>query len=68
MQLMLQSSTPTEADRIALTNMFRAIAEYGRRVRQRRESESQDAVQIESTELKHESDDQPPIKADKGKA
>jgi hypothetical protein len=68
MQLMLQSSTPTEADRIALTNMFRAIAEYGRRVRQRRESESQNAVQIESTELKHESDDQPPIKADKGKA
>lgn len=27
---------PTEADRIALTNMFKAIAEYGRRVRLRR--------------------------------
>jgi hypothetical protein len=27
---------PTDADRIALTSMFKAIAEYGRRVRLRR--------------------------------
>ncbi|MFZ5902729.1 MAG: hypothetical protein ACOYZ8_04175 [Chloroflexota bacterium] len=31
---------PTEADRIALTNMFKAIAEYGRRVRLRRLAEA----------------------------
>lgn len=36
------SSTPlaTEADRIALNNMFRAIAEYGRKVRLRRLAEA----------------------------
>jgi hypothetical protein len=52
---MLQSSPSTEADRIALTNMFRAIAEYGRRIRQRREAEGQKDAQIESTEPKHDS-------------
>ena len=31
---------PTEVDRIALTNMFKAIAEYGRRVRLRRLAEA----------------------------
>ena len=31
---------PKEADRIALTNMFKAIAEYGRRVRLRRLAEA----------------------------
>jgi hypothetical protein len=31
-----QSSLAAEADRIALNNMFRAIAEYGRKVRLRR--------------------------------
>jgi len=31
---------PMEADRIALTNMFKAIAEYGRRVRLRRQAEA----------------------------
>lgn len=30
---MLSISPPTEADRIALTKMFKAIAEYGRKVR-----------------------------------
>lgn len=31
-----QTNLPTDADRIALTRMFKAIAEYGRRVRLRR--------------------------------
>jgi hypothetical protein len=62
---MLQPSSPTDADRIALTNMFRAIAEYGRRIRQRRETDGQNAVQIESTELEHESDGQPPLEQTK---
>jgi hypothetical protein len=34
-----QASPPTEADRIALTNMFKAIAGYGRKVRLRRLAE-----------------------------
>jgi|WetSurMetagenome_2_1015567.scaffolds.fasta_scaffold10698_4 hypothetical protein len=34
-----QSSPATDADRIALNNMFRAIAEYGRKVRLRRLAE-----------------------------
>ena len=33
-----------EADRIALNNMFRAIAEYGRKVRLRRQAECSDAA------------------------
>lgn len=35
----LNPPNPTDADRIALNNMFKAIAEYGRRVRLRRQSE-----------------------------
>jgi hypothetical protein len=35
-----QSSLATEADRIALNNMWRAIAEYGRKIRLRRLAES----------------------------
>jgi hypothetical protein len=38
-----QTSTPTEADRIALTNMFKAIAEYGRKVRLRKLAECEKA-------------------------
>ncbi|MBI5954869.1 MAG: hypothetical protein HY865_24685 [Chloroflexi bacterium] len=60
MQVMLQSSPPTEADRIALTNMFRAIAEYGRRIRQRGETEGQKDVRVEFTEPKHDPDGQLP--------
>lgn len=38
---MTQSSTSvTEADRIAVTNLFKQIAEYGRKVRERREAEA----------------------------
>jgi hypothetical protein len=48
-----QSSPATDADRIALNNMFRAIAEYGRKVRLRRLEESQAAVCEEAR------DDQP---------
>ena len=33
-----------EADRIALNNMFRAIAEYGHKVRLRRQAECSDAA------------------------
>ncbi len=36
---MLPTLPPTDADRIALTNMFKAIAEYGRRVRLRKQAE-----------------------------
>ena len=36
---MLPNSPPTEADRIALNKMFKAIAEYGRRVRLRKQTE-----------------------------
>lgn len=32
---MLSTSPPTDADRIALTRMFKAIAEYGRKMRLR---------------------------------
>lgn len=35
-KVMVPSSPPTEADHIALKNMFKAIAEYGRRIRLRR--------------------------------
>jgi hypothetical protein len=41
----LHTLPPLEADRIALTNMFKAIAEYGRKVRLRRQFE------CEKTEL-----------------
>lgn len=36
----LDAPIPIEADRIALTNMFKAIAEYGRRVRLRQQAEA----------------------------
>ncbi|WKZ52718.1 MAG: hypothetical protein QY329_08240 [Anaerolineales bacterium] len=35
-QVVSQTDPSTDADRIALTSMFKAIAEYGRRVRLRR--------------------------------
>jgi hypothetical protein len=36
---MVQKST--EADRLALAQMFKSIAEYGRKIRQRRQAESE---------------------------
>jgi len=36
---MLPNSPPNEADRVALNKMFKAIAEYGRRVRLRKQAE-----------------------------
>ena len=36
---MLPTPSPTEADRVALNKMFKAIAEYGRRVRLRKQAE-----------------------------
>jgi len=35
---MLETAPSLDADRIALTNMFKAIAEYGRKVRLRRQA------------------------------
>jgi len=35
---MLPDPSPTEADRIALNKMFKAIAEYGRKVRLRKQT------------------------------
>ena len=40
---MLSANKPLDVDRIALTNMFKAIAEYGRKVRQSRQAESEKA-------------------------
>ena len=36
---MLPTPSPTDADRVALNKMFKAIAEYGRRVRLRKQAE-----------------------------
>jgi hypothetical protein len=36
---MLPNPSPTEADRIALNKMFKAIAEYGRKVRLRKQTD-----------------------------
>jgi len=36
---MLPDPSPTEADRIALNKMFKAIAEYGRKVRLRKQTD-----------------------------
>jgi hypothetical protein len=36
---MLPNSPPNEADRVALNKMFKAIAEYGRRVRLKKQAE-----------------------------
>jgi hypothetical protein len=36
----MQFPPPTESDRIILTNMFKAIAEYGRRIRLRKLAEA----------------------------
>ena len=35
----MQSDSTTEADRIAVNNLFKEIAEYGRQVRERRAAE-----------------------------
>ena len=37
---MSETQTPTDADRIELANLFKAIAEFGHRVRQRRLAEA----------------------------
>lgn len=57
---MSQTPLPNEADRIALTNMFKAIAEYGHKVRQRRQAQSEKAGQIESEEPNQDSQDELP--------
>lgn len=48
--VMTNTLPPADADRTALIQMFKAIAEYGRRVRQRREAESAQEEQIKQTE------------------
>jgi hypothetical protein len=47
---MLPNSPPTEADRIALNKMFKAIAEYGRRVRLKKQAECEISEQEMSME------------------
>ena len=42
---MLPDPSPTEADRIALNKMFKAIAEYGRKVRLRKQTDGGLAIQ-----------------------
>jgi len=42
---MVPDLPPTEADRIALNKMFKAIAEYGRSVRLRKQAQSETAEQ-----------------------
>ena len=42
---MLPDPSPTEADRIALNKMFKAIAEYGRKMRLRRQTDGGLAIQ-----------------------
>jgi hypothetical protein len=42
---MLPDPSPTEADRIALNKMFKAIAEYGRKVRLRKQTDGVLAIQ-----------------------
>ena len=49
---MLQSPSSNEADRIALTNMFKAIAAYGRKVRQRRQADLAQAAPREQSRAK----------------
>lgn len=56
---MLNTDQPADADRIALTNMFKAIAEYGRKARQRRQAESQEAEQTELEKPNQDSQGQP---------
>jgi hypothetical protein len=50
-----QEDAVLQADRVALNNMFRAIAEYGHKIRLRRQAESsvsacEDACKDQSTE------------------
>jgi hypothetical protein len=42
---MLPDPSPTEADRIALNKMFKAIAEYGRKVRLRKQTDMGSVIQ-----------------------
>ena len=48
---MLPDPSPTEADRIALNKMFKAIAEYGRKVRLRKQTDGCLAIQEIPKEL-----------------
>jgi len=52
---MLETTPPPEADRVALTNMFKAIAEYGRKVRLRQQVECGKAGLGKTTEPKQDS-------------
>jgi hypothetical protein len=62
---MSQTPPPTEADRIALTNMFKAIAEYGRKVRQRRQAECEKAGEVKPVQPKRDSENQLPLQQTK---
>jgi hypothetical protein len=62
---MSQTPPPTEADRIALTNMFKAIAEYGRKVRQRRQAECEKAGQVKPVRPKRDSENKLPAQQTK---
>jgi hypothetical protein len=42
---MLPDPSPSEADRIALNKMFKAIAEYGRKVRLRKQTDRGSVIQ-----------------------
>ena len=50
----MQSNSITEADRIAVNNLFQEIAEYGRQVRERRAAEKA----VDQEEHKESSDPQ----------
>jgi len=57
---MSQAPLPSESDRIALIQMFKAIAEYGRRVRQRRATEAAEE-RIEQAECNQASESPDPV-------
>jgi hypothetical protein len=42
---MLSSPIPTEEERIALVKMFKAIAEYGRKIRLQQQAKAQNSVE-----------------------
>lgn len=50
---MLSSPIPPEEERIALIKTFKAIAEYGRKVRLRRQAEAQNSIEQESNSRDH---------------
>lgn len=61
------TTDPTEADRIALTNMFKAIAEFGRKVRLRRQAEFGEVGQENLAEPESDRKRHPPRRKQKRK-